>query len=137
MLKEFELDHNAEEACKNIWSRHSWSQYSNQIVQEISPELQEARQSDDKPGTPIKEDSEAVFQNINASLASNTGRVSGELVISLSSMLRKLYDHRKNILSSQIMPKYGKIFDPPKYYWNQQFVRLKTSLNIKIDTHFK
>ena len=48
-LYKFELGHNTTELMKNIcclerW-RHSWSQYNNQMVQEISFWLQELQQS--------------------------------------------------------------------------------------------
>ena len=98
MLYEFEQCHNTLEAMKNMlyerW-RHSWSQYSKQMIQEILLGLQESQ----RPGRPKIMDSETMEQVIE---------VIWEGDILQSSMIHHLHDFGKNIWSD-------KTFDSPLY----------------------
>ena len=54
-------------------------------------------------------DSEVMHQVLEAHLASSTERVSGELSISQSSVIRHFHNHGKSIQSYQIVPHINKI----------------------------
>ena len=113
-ISEFELDYNAAaEATKNIYCSKNEGTVDDRGSKNFTWVTRSTRISNWRRTKTV--DSEAVLQSIEANLASSTRRVSGELSISQSCMLRHFHQIDKNILSYRIvphvLPKYCKTFD--------------------------
>ena len=81
MLYEFQLIVVTKNICCTESRRHSWSQYSNEMVQEILLVLLNFNDQE-RSGRYQTSDSAAVLQAIEANLMTRTSRISGELSIS-------------------------------------------------------
>ena len=80
---------------KLFWERlrHSWSQYSNQMIKKIRSMIRHCQVGLNAV------DSEVMLQTRAVNPVMSTQRVSGEISISQSSMVRKLYDLGNSIRS--------------------------------------
>ena len=83
--------------------RRSWSQYSNQFVEEISLNNRGSQ------GRLKVEDSEAMLQAVETNPASSKRRVLVKLTSSLSSVVHPLHNLSKSIRSCRIVPHVTKI----------------------------
>ena len=112
ILYEFELGHKAAEATKNIRCAKGEDAVDHSTVTRWFKKFRSGcKNLDDqaRSGRPKTVDSEAVFQAIEANPKSSTRKVSGELGISQSSVVRRLHDLGKSISE---LPNCASLIDP-------------------------
>ena len=133
MLNKFKLGHNAVEETKNICCTKGKGTIDQSTVTEWLMKFHSGcKNLDDqsRSNKPKSMNAEVMLQTIDAKPASSTWRVSGELVISQSSVVRHLHDFGKIIPSygtvPHILPKYCKTF-----YSHKNFFLWTNVINLK------
>ena len=81
----------------DITYKYKWSQYSNQMVQEILLGLEKNLNNQTRSGRPKTMDFKAIPQGIEENLVIITQRVPGKLSISQSSVVHHFHDLSKSI----------------------------------------